>query len=31
VHAFAQNGFGFLAIGGVPVFGREIGLHLLNT
>jgi hypothetical protein len=31
VHAFAQNGFGFLAIGGVLVFGGEIGLHLLNT
>jgi hypothetical protein len=28
VHAFAQNGFGLLAIGCVLVFGGEIGLHV---
>ena len=31
VNAFAQNGFGFQTVSGVLVFGREIGLHLLNT
>jgi hypothetical protein len=27
VHAFAQNGFGLLAVGGVLVFGGKVGLH----
>jgi hypothetical protein len=31
MHAFAQNGFGFQTVSRVLVFGREIGLHLLNT
>jgi hypothetical protein len=27
VHALAQNRFGLLAVGGVLVFGGEVGLH----
>jgi hypothetical protein len=28
MHAFAQNRFGLLAIGGVLIFGGEVGLHV---
>ena len=30
MHTFAQNGFGFQAVGGVLEFGGEFGLHIFS-